>query len=72
MESIFDNGLLVFALILGFIGLVMLIMGLASLQKAKKTEYWRQAKGKVLESDVIKSFGKTSEAQGFRYRYRNL
>ena len=59
MGEILDNGLLMFSLIIGFIGMVLLIAAMVSLQRARKTELWGQTTGKVLESDVVKSFRTT-------------
>jgi hypothetical protein len=61
MGEILDNGLLMFSLIIGFIGLVLLMVALVSLQKARKTELWGQTKGKVLESDVVKGLRTSSD-----------
>jgi len=59
MGEILDNGLLMFSLIIGLIGMVLLMVAMVSLQKARNTELWGQTTGKVLESDVVKSFGTT-------------
>ncbi len=59
MEGFFSNGAFMFSLFISLIGLVMIVSALVSMYKARKTEFWRQATGKVLESDVAKNIRTT-------------
>ncbi|HDS08103.1 MAG TPA: DUF3592 domain-containing protein [Bacteroides sp.] len=59
MEGFFSNGAVLFSLFVSLIGLVMIVSALLSMYKARKTEFWRQATGKVLESDVAKNIRST-------------
>ena len=69
MEGFFSNGAVMFSLFISLIGLVMIVSALVSMYKARKTEFWRQATGKVLESDVaknIRSIGGNTKTTTYR------